>query len=96
MTDYDRLERADNWWVAVVRLARFEAGRVGYDDWHHAPEAAQRRERSVRLMRRAFRRVTGELARLDATGVPAHVTRDHLHANREARDRAKRSRATRS
>jgi hypothetical protein len=91
--NFDQLERVDNWWVSVVRSTRHEAARVGADAWNHDPAVSQRRERSVRLMRRAFVRVTGELARLDASGVPAHVSRDHLHANRRARDRARSTRA---
>jgi hypothetical protein len=90
---FERLERADNWWNAVADWVRRESGRVGFDDWNYAPEVRRRRERSARLLRRAHDRVTGELARLDASGAPEHVTRDRLHDNRRARSRARSTRA---
>lgn len=93
MTDYGRLDRADNWWNAVAGWVRRESARVGFDDWNYAPEVRRRRERFARLLRRAHDRVTGELARLDASGVPEHVTRDRVHDNRRARDRARPARA---
>jgi hypothetical protein len=93
MTDFSRLTGADNLWVSVTGWLAREARRVGFDAWMYDPAMKRTRERAERLRLRSAGRVVRELRQLDASGVPPHVTRDRLHDNRRARDRARSARA---
>jgi hypothetical protein len=90
---FDRLTGADNLWVSVTGWLAREAKRVGFDAWMYDPAMKRTRERAERLRLRAAGRVVRELRALDESGIPPHVTRDRLHDNRRARDRARSTRA---
>jgi hypothetical protein len=93
MSDFTRLTGADNLWVSVTNWVARESRRVGFDAWFYDPAMRRARERAERLRLRAAGRVTRELRRLDDAGVPVRASRDHLHENRRARDRARSTRA---
>jgi hypothetical protein len=95
MTDFSRLDRAENWLAAVSRSFITRAARAGsVDAWNYAPEHARSRERGARLLARSANRLDREVSALHAAGVPQGVTRARLRDRAFARDAASRAART--
>jgi hypothetical protein len=88
VTDFSRLDAADNFLAAVAGSIRRRVMSAGTGSWNHAPEYSQARSRAAGILARAVRHREREVARLVASApVPAAegIVRARLHANAEAR-----------
>jgi hypothetical protein len=71
MTDFSRLDRADDWLAAVTGSIRRRVMSAGPGDWSRSPEFARSRQRANSLMQRAAVRVGREVRHLaDTRQVP--------------------------
>jgi hypothetical protein len=85
MTDFSRLDRADNWLARIGHAIRCQTMAVGIDRWRWSREYRVQRERSHRMLNPAQRRRGAEAARLTQAGVQPSAVRARLHGNAAVR-----------
>ena len=85
MTDYSRLDSADDFLAAVSRWVGRRVMRAGVGNWNRDPALREIRERSARMLDRAAARRVREQDALVRSGVPDGAVSARLRANSEAR-----------
>lgn len=93
MTDFSRLDRAQDWLAAVTGSIRRRTASAGQAAWNGGAARRRERERCLGLLVRATNRVDREVGHLVRTGqLPDEgIARARLHVravNRDARERA--------
>ena len=85
MTDFSRLDSADNFLAAVSRWVGRRVMSAGAGNWNHDPAQRETRERSARMLARAAGRRIREQDALIRSGVPDAAVGARLRANSETR-----------
>jgi hypothetical protein len=85
MTDFSRLDRADDWLARVGHVIRVRVMSAGVGNWNYSPGYAQARQRAARVLARAADRRDREVRALHSAAVPPGVTRARLHRRSDDR-----------